>query len=157
MKNYDNILKKLDKEHNDLQFQSFSNKTALTIGLRLLEIAEEKNLVLTIDITRHNQQLFHYACEGTSKDNDEWIKRKNSVTNHFSKSSFYIKNLLEQNNTTIDQMFYLNQEEYSAFGGSFPIIIKDSGVIGTITVSGLPDEEDHNLVVSTIKDYIYCL
>ena len=154
MNNDEDILKSLDKEHKDLQFQSFSNKKALEIGLRLHDLAEEKHLAITIDITRHNQQLFHYACEGTSIDNDEWVKRKSNVVNHFSKSSFYIKHFLKQNKTSLDQMFFLNQTEYSAFGGSFPIIIKDTGVIGTITVSGLPDEEDHKLVISVIKEFI---
>ncbi len=154
MNNNEDILKRLDDEHKDLQFKSFSNKKALQIGLKLLEIAEEKHLAITIDITRHNHQLFHYACEGTSKDNDEWVKRKSNVVNHFSKSSFYIKYFLEQNDTSLEKMFFLNQNKYSAFGGSFPIIIKDTGCIGTITVSGLPDEEDHKLVISVIKEFI---
>lgn len=154
MNNHEDILKRLDKEHKDLQFTSFSNKKALRIGHKLLEIAEEKDLAITIDITRHNQQLFHYACEGTSLDNDEWVKRKSNVVNHFGKSSFYIKHFLEQNKTSLEQMFFLNQNEYSPFGGSFPIIIKDTGCIGTITVSGLPDEEDHKLVISVIKEFI---
>ena len=154
MKNHENKLKRLDKEHTNLQFQSFSNKKALMIGYRLLEIAEEKGMAITIDITRNNQQLFHYACEGTSADNDEWVKRKSNVANHFDKSSFYIKHFLEKNKTSLEEMFFLNQNEYSAFGGSFPIIIKDTGTIGTITVSGLPDEEDHKLVTSVIKEFI---
>lgn len=154
MNEHEDILKRLAREHKNLQFQSFSNEKALKVGLRLLEIAEEKHLTITIDITRHDQQLFHYACEGTSKDNDEWVKRKSNVVNHFSKSSFYMKHFLEQNNTSLEQKFFLKQNEYSAFGGSFPIIIKDTGTIGTITVSGLPDEEDHKLVISVIKEFI---
>ena len=154
MNKHEDILERLAKEHDNLQFQSFSNKKALKVGLNLLEIAEERHLAITIDITRHNHQLFHYACAGTSKDNDEWVKRKSNVVNHFGKSSFYMKHFLEQNNTSLEKMFFLNQNEYSAFGGSFPIIIKDTGCIGTITVSGLPDEEDHKLVISVIKEFI---
>jgi uncharacterized protein (UPF0303 family) len=154
MNNNEEMLKKLDNEHKELQFPSFSNAKALKIGLRLLDIAEKKQLIITIDITRHDHQLFHYACEGTSKDNDKWVNRKNNVVNHFGKSSFYMKHFLKLNDTTLKEMFFLNEEEYSVFGGSFPITIKDTGIIGTITVSGLPDEEDHKLVVSVIKEFI---
>ena len=44
--------------------------------------------------------------------------------------------------------------EYSAHGGSFPLIIRGTGVIGTITVSGLPQEEDHALVVESIRAWL---
>lgn len=148
------ILEKLDEEHRELQFESFSNKTALNIGLRLLEIAEEKELSVTIDIQRQKQKLFHYACEGTSSDNDLWATRKSNVVTHFDKSSLYMRHFLEKNNSNLEEMFFLDQNKYSAFGGSFPIIIKDTGVIGTITVSGLPDEEDHKLVTSVIREFI---
>ena len=39
-------------------------------------------------------------------------------------------------------------------GGAFPITIKNVGVVGTITISGLLDNEDHDLVVWGIEDYL---
>jgi uncharacterized protein (UPF0303 family) len=34
------------------------------------------------------------------------------------------------------------------------MIVKGTGLIGTVTVSGLPQEEDHKLVVQAIRDYL---
>ena len=143
-----------EQEHHTLQFKSFSNIKALELGLRLVDVAKEKQSPVTIDIQKNNQQIFHFAFEGTSKDNDEWIKRKNRIVNHFGKSSIYIKELLNEKKISLEEMFFIDSSKFSAFGGAFPIIIEDTGVIGTITVSGLPDEEDHNLVVSVIEEYM---
>ncbi len=147
-------LERLDSEHRELQFNSFSNKTALNLGLRLQGIAEEKDLVITIDITRNRQQLFHFASEGTSSDNDEWIKRKNNMVYRFGKSSFYMKHFFEIKGLDSIGMFKLDPHDHALAGGSFPIIIQGTGTIGTITVSGLPDEEDHKLVTSVIREFI---
>ena len=149
-----NILEKLELEHEEIQFKSFSNSLALKIGLRLVEKAEKENLILAIDITRNNHQLFHYSFAGTSSDNDAWIIRKNRVVNRFEKSSIYMKEFIKDKNSSLEKMYCLDSMEYAAFGGSFPIIIKDTGVIGTVTVSGLPDEEDHEFVVSVLREFI---
>ena len=152
--NQADLLSKKECEHDELQFNSFSNRQALELGLRIAAVAEEKKYPIAIDIERNSQQIFHYACEGTSVDNDQWIVRKKRIVKRFGKSSSYIKTLLLKNGSTIENMFFLDSSEYSAFGGSFPIMIRNVGPIGTITVSGLPDEEDHNLVVSVVREFI---
>ena len=47
-----------------------------------------------------------------------------------------------------------DNREYAAHGGSFPIVLKGTGQVGSITVSGLPGPEDHAMVVSVLKDYL---
>ncbi len=143
-----------DLEHEELQFGSFSNNTALKLGLRLVEKAQSQNYPVSIDIRKHGQQIFHFACEGTSVDNDEWIKRKSRVADRFGKSSIYIRDLIREKELSIEELFFIDSKEYSAFGGAFPIIVRNTGVIGTVTVSGLPDEQDHELVVSVLREFV---
>ncbi len=107
-----------------------------------------------MDICRNGQQLYHCALAGTSADNDEWIKRKNRVVNRFGHSSFYMGNLYKSKNTTIQDSALLDHREYAPHGGAFPVIVKNVGVVGTITVSGLPQQEDHQLVVQVLADYL---
>jgi uncharacterized protein (UPF0303 family) len=99
-------------------------------------------------------QLFHFSCQGTSADNDEWVKRKVRLVYRFGHSSFYMGQLLKSKGKRIEEAYLVSESEYAPHGGCFPIIIKGSGIIGAITVSGLPQEEDHKLVVEAIRNYL---
>jgi uncharacterized protein (UPF0303 family) len=150
----DDILKQLLQEEQELQFTSFNEHTAWKIGSQLVERAANAELSVTIDITRGNHQLFHASLPGTSADNDEWVKRKVRLVYRFGHSSFYMGQLLKSKGKRIEEAYLVSESEYAAHGGCFPVIVKGTGIIGTITVSGLPQEEDHKLVVQTIRDFL---
>ncbi len=61
---------------------------------------------------------------------------------------------LKSKGKSIEESYLISESEYAPHGGCFPIIVKDTGMVGTITVSGLPQEEDHKLVVQAIRDYL---
>ncbi len=151
---YTELLKELLEQEQEIQFSSFSNDTAFTVGTALLEAARSKGKPVTIDISRNGQQLFHFAMEGTSLDNEVWIKRKNNVVNRFGHSSFYMGISLQSKGQTMEEKYLISSSEYAAHGGAFPLIIQGVGVVGTITVSGLPQQEDHELVVTTLKQFL---
>jgi uncharacterized protein (UPF0303 family) len=144
----------IKKQEEELQFDSFTNEMALELGLKFVEKAREKNLKVAIDINRAGQQLFHYACSGTTPDNDQWILRKSRVVKRFQKSSLHMWLLLQKLGKTLDQHYYVNPLEYTASGGAFPLTVRGCGVIGTITVSGLPHMEDHEFVVDVLSEYL---
>ena len=150
----DDILMQLLQEEQELQFAKFNEGTAWKIGSQLVEQCMSKGLPVTIDITRGNHQLFHASLQGTSADNDEWIKRKVRLVYRFGHSSFYMGQLLKSKGKRIEEAYLLPESQYAPHGGCFPIIVKDSGVIGTITASGLAQEDDHRPVVQAIKDFL---
>jgi uncharacterized protein (UPF0303 family) len=149
------LLERLARQEAVLQFAEFTNDTAFAVGMRLVEAARREGKPVTIDVCRSNgQQLFHCALPGTNADNDEWIKRKNRVVNRFGHSSFFMGRQYASKGTTIQESALLDPAEYAAHGGAFPVIVKGVGVVGTITVSGLPQQEDHELVVQTLAAYL---
>ena len=148
------ILGQLLQEEHELQFKSFNEATAWQIGYYLVERGRRDGLAIAIDITHGNHQLFHASLSGTSPDNDEWIKRKVRLVYRFGHSSFYIGQLLRSKGKRIEEAYLLSESDYAPRGGCFPVIVRDTGVIGTITVSGLAQEEDHKLVVGAIRDYL---
>jgi len=108
-------------------------------------------------MTTSIEQLFpdnSFAMAGTSIDNGEWIKRKNNVVKRFGHSSYYMGISLQNAGQTIEEKYLISSSDYAAHGGAFPLIIRDVGVVGTITVSGLPQQEDHELVVTTLKQFL---
>ncbi len=150
----EDILKALLREEQELQFIRFNEATAWQLGTQMVEHAMRESLPITIDTTRGQQQLFHYSMPGTAADNDEWVKRKVRLVNRFGHSSFYMGQLLKHKGKTIEQSYLISESEYAAHGGCFPIIVKGTGMVGTITVSGLPQEEDHKLVVESIRSFL---
>jgi uncharacterized protein (UPF0303 family) len=144
----------LVRQEEELQFDSFTNQQALEIGILIQEQAKKTGKKITIDIERNGQQLFHYAMEGTSPDNDQWIIRKKNTVRRFNKSSYHLGMILKNAGQTLEEKFAVDTKEYSHFGGSFPVRLKNTGVIGSITVSGLPQKEDHEFVVSMITEYL---
>jgi len=144
------LIDELAGQEQRIRFSSFSPQRGIDIGFALLEAARTRDLAVAIDVYAFGQTLFHVALPGTSPDNDRWIERKRAVVLRFHKSSFRVGRELEAAQKTIDQRYYVDPHAFSPHGGSFPIILQDGGVIGTVTVSGLPQEEDHALVVSVL-------
>ena len=138
----------LAQEH-ELQFDAFDNDTAWALGQRLVAVARERGLAVTVDIARGEQQLFHAALPGTAADNDEWIQRKNRVVRRFGHSSYYMGKSAD-----FPAQYLLDESVYAAHGGANPVTVRGTGVVGTVTVSGLPQEEDHRLVVEVLRDFL---
>ena len=148
------ILDRLLLDEQQLQFSAFNEDTAWQIGGWLVDYAIKNDLPITIDIRRGEQQLFHASRPGTSADNDEWVKRKVRLANRFGHSSFYLGQLLKSEGKSIEEKFLLPESEYAPHGGCFPILLKGTGMVGTLTVSGLAQTDDHKVVVSAISHYL---
>lgn len=147
-------LEELVKEEAELAFPSFNEDDAWSLGTLLAERARTEGLSITIDISTKDKVLFHYTCPGTTPDNDQWVIRKRNLVNRFGHSSWYFAQKLKQDGSTLEGRYYVSEKDYAAHGGCFPINVQRTGLIGTVTVSGLPQAEDHAFVVRAIRDYL---
>jgi len=141
------------RDEQQLQFERFTDDTARAIGERMVERARAGNKKVTIQVKRGDQVLFAHAMPGASPDHLDWIRRKNNLVARTGHSSFYTHNEVRQAGGDHDKLPGLDMRDYAAHGGAFPIVVRGGAPIGTITVSGLPGEDDHALVVDTLKDY----
>jgi uncharacterized protein (UPF0303 family) len=148
------LIAELEQQEQRLQFTRFDNDDAWGLGCLIVALAKERQLPIAVDIRRHGHQLFHAALPGTAPDNDVWIERKVRVVDRFSASSYLVGRRLCAKGRTLDQTQGVDPAHYATHGGSFPVRIRDVGVIGTITVSGLAQADDHALVVEAIEKFL---
>jgi uncharacterized protein (UPF0303 family) len=143
-------LEQIALQERELVLPQFNEKTAWELGVRLYIMASERNLAVTIDVRRFGQPLFYSALEGTTPDNVEWIRRKSNVVARFHRSSYGIGLKEKVKNETLEESQGLSIADYATHGGSFPLAVVGAGVIGSVTVSGLPQRRDHELVVEAL-------
>ena len=153
MSELDNIIAEVEEQERTLLFDSFSSEAALEIGMMLVERAKAEKLCITVDVSKGGQVLFRHSLEGTSPDNDEWVRRKNATVYRFHRSSYGFGLRLKSTGMTLQQ-FGAREIDYCTFGGAFPVTVSGAGIVGTVTVSGLTEEEDHALVVQVIREYL---
>ena len=88
---------------------------------------------------------------GTTPDNWDWIRRKRNVVLRYHCSSFAIGLKHARAQSTLQEKSGLELKDFAAHGGGFPILLEGTGCIGTITVSGLPQREDHALALACFR------
>lgn len=148
------LIARIEAQERALVFHGFSNDDAWALGSILVELARERVLAVTIDITRGEQQLFHAAMPGTSAHNDAWITRKTRTVREFGVSSLLAGQRAKLGGHSFEAAPWIDPMRYAGHGGSFPITVAGVGVVGTVTVSGLPQLEDHALAVEAVTAFL---
>ena len=146
--NFTEDLARLQQQENTLRFDAFDFDTAWELGNAIREIAVQEEKGVVVDIHRlDGLQLFFTALPGTNPDNLNWVRRKANVVKHFQKSSYQIGQELRSQDTDVTTAHGLPEADYAIHGGAFPILLKTGELVGVVTVSGVPQREDHDLVV----------
>ena len=148
------LIAQLEEQQRRLVFRRFSNTDAWELGSLLVTLGTERGLPIAIDIQRHGQLLFHAALEGSAPDNDGWIQRKVNVVNRYYASSYLVGRKMAAFGRELDESAGVYPIDVAPHGGAFPIQIVDVGVVGSVTVSGLPQEADHALVVEALTEFL---
>jgi uncharacterized protein (UPF0303 family) len=147
-------LAELLEQERRLVFDRFDNTTAWALGQQMVAAALQRELPVVVSIERNGQRLFHAALPGTAPDNDAWVERKARVVRRYGRSSYQVGCHFRAGGGTFEEKSRLDPDDYAAHGGSFPLTIRNVGVVGSITVSGLPQAEDHAFVVAQLEQFL---
>jgi len=142
-------LTRVTQQERELRFPRFDAETAWQLGNRLRAMAIERGLAIVIDVRRFNQPLFYTALEGTTPDNPEWVRRKTNVVARYHRSSYGMGLSLQLKGQTLEERGH-SIADFAAHGGCFPIHVEGAGIVGCVTVSGLAQRDDHELVVEAL-------
>ena len=143
-------LAKLAEQEERLQFERFGPADAWSLGVALKELAQSRGQAVTIEIRLARELVFFHAMDGTAPTNADWARRKRNSCELLGRSSYRIGRELEHGGGTLEAKMGLATRDYASHGGAYPIKVRGMGVVGTVTVSGLPQREDHALIVELL-------
>jgi len=142
-------IERVHLQERELCFQHLDAQVAWELGTSLRAVAVERALPVVIDVRRFGQPLFYAALEGTTPDNVEWVRRKNNILARYHRSSYRMGLEMKLKGETLEQRGHA-VADFAAHGGAFPLTVTGAGIVGSVTVSGLPQRQDHELVIEVL-------
>ncbi|EGU12765.1 DUF967 domain protein [Rhodotorula toruloides ATCC 204091] len=160
-----------------LRLVTFTADAAFEIGCRLRAHIRShfpsKPAIIDIRAMADDQQYFFAVCaEGSQPDNKYWAERKrrsvvrrvpfltsdlvsemaDERTYRWGKSTASLRLKWPQG---IPSYFAASEDDYAIHGGGFPVRVQGiEPLVGTIVVSGLKQEEDHQVIVDVLTEII---
>lgn len=149
----DNILtlSSLLQQENESRLRQFNFSKAWLLGQSLRDRATDIKAPVALEVYAFGQVLFMAALPGSSAENVEWMQRKRNTVLRCAHSSMYVGMLNASKGESMTIQPYIDPFTYTDHGGSFPLLNESGAIIGAVSVSGLPSEEDHALALWGIK------
>ena len=150
---YNADLARIARQEELLVFEVFNETVAQQLGNLIIERAAEYDAPVVVDIRRGNDPVFFASMPGTSPANADWARRKRNLVNILEMPSYAI-GLKAKLGTDFVAMMALDPRDHTPHGGCFPIRVSGAGMVGTVTVSGLPQRDDHKLATDCIAELL---
>lgn len=146
----DELLAAVIEEEEALRFDRFSYDSALATGQGMVDRARSRGQAVAVSIMLGRQRIFHAALAGTRIENQLWLERKIRTVESYGQSSYRVGLSFRQRGADFRASSWHDPNDYAAFGGGFPIRVGEL-LVGAAAVSGLPEAEDHALVVAGLR------
>lgn len=140
----------LEAEARTLTLPAFDEAVALRLGGILTELARSRGLPIVIDIRSGTRCLYHVALPGSAALNDLWARRKSATALVFQAASFLVGARNRAKGESLAK-HGLSDADHADHGGAVPLVVAGAGMVAVATVSGLPQAEDHALVVEGLR------
>lgn len=135
----------------EVELSAFSLADAIALGLIATDTATVGGLGIIIEVDHLARLVYRAALPGSQRESDDWITRKRRVVERFESSTLAMRVKYEERGTSFSEATGLSELEYAAHGGGFPIVVTGVGIVGAMFVSGLPQVEDHELIVGSLR------
>jgi uncharacterized protein (UPF0303 family) len=135
-----------------LRFESFDLGTAWELGTALRARAAAQGQSVLIEIRLGDRPVFLSAMPGTGPANADWARRKANTVALLERATYGVGQAPD--GAELLARMGLPARDYVAAGGGFPIRLASGICVGAVIVSGLPQREDHKLVVDVLAEMI---
>lgn len=142
----------LAAQEQQLQFTKFSASDAWELGGRMRALGLEAAEPVAFGIWLGGQTMFYAGTDGMVPGLEDWLRRKRNTVLRFAKSSLRVGLELAQSGSTMEDKHAIATADFAAHGGGFPLLLWGTGCVGVIAVSGLPQRDDHALVVRALNE-----
>lgn len=149
----DRDLHLLEEQEAQLRFAAFNEDTAWQLGALLREALLATGVGGSVEIELAGHLLFACATPGAQPGQANWIRRKRNTVHHFARSTYAVGRKLERDGGTLETRHGLAERDFAAHGGGFPVWLQGTGPVGSIIVSGLPQRDDHNLLINALANF----
>jgi uncharacterized protein (UPF0303 family) len=139
------------EQEQTLRLDHIDEVTCYRIGSWIAERSLQASQTVTVVVVLDGRTVYKAALPGTSAGNDMIIEGKARVSHLGQHSSLYERNRYLAEGTTFEAVTGLSQPEYAPYGGSVPLIATAGVCEGLVVVSGLSQEDDHDLAVAGIR------
>jgi uncharacterized protein (UPF0303 family) len=140
-------LAEIESEEKLFRFNSFDNEKAIKLGTNLI-LNSPKPISVVVELA--GIVVFQAVANGSVPNNLEAAKLKLNVAKRWGKSSHWWHFWMRSTSRNVHDFPWLDPHLYMDLGGSFPIYINDQ-LIGGVAISGMPPQEDHNLLIEQVK------
>ena len=145
--------KQLLDEELILKLPSLNNNDAIEIGQIAVTLGSQRKLPIAIEVRIGDWSVFHASLEGSKPENGWWINRKVAVVVLNQHSSMFERVSAEEHGVDWHKENGVTNETHAIHGGALPLITED-GFKGILTISGLPQVEDHLLAVEALTEFL---
>lgn len=131
--------KELQEIEEQLVFTSFSRADALRLGELVNEVSKDYPEPVATEIVINGLVVYRYFQDGARMDSELWLARKRNAVELMSMGSLRFGKMMEKEDCDLSDRKLVDYD-YAAGGGGMPIVLKDTGMIGSVCVSGEPDD-----------------
>jgi uncharacterized protein (UPF0303 family) len=143
-------LDRIEDQQRRLRLSAFDEEAAWRLGSDLRQRAVDRGAAVTIEVRLAGETVFLHAMPGTSPANADWARRKRNVVELLHRPSYAIGLEADRDGGSVLELMGLPTRDVACHGGAFPIVVDGVGCVGVVTVSGLPQRVDHELVVEAL-------
>jgi uncharacterized protein (UPF0303 family) len=131
-------------------FEHFTELDAHNLGEAMRAEALELKMPIVIDIRAEDTPLYAVMLPGATADNYDWARRKRNLALLTKQDTWSHGQRRLEGHDILDELG-LDVRDYASHGGCIPVFTAEGVIEATVTVSGLPQKEDHELALKHLS------